>query len=144
MPNKDIYQKWEESGDLKDNLAVIQSLSRQGYSQKQIAEEFNMSESTLKSLKRKYSAFFAALKKGRRHVVVIAENELIKRVKSGDTIAIMYALKVYGGEFFQDQKEFITLKRREVELKEKESGNDIETVKIILERPNDSKNNDPS
>ena len=120
VPKKDIYEKWEESKDLNDNLAIVQSLSRQGFSQKEIAEEFNMSERTLLSLKNKHPALLAALKKGRRHLVVNAENALKKRVDSGDTVAIIYSLKVYGGEFFMDDKEFLRNKREEVKQKTRE------------------------
>jgi len=116
MPRKDTYQQWEADGDLTDNLVVMQSLSRQGYNMMEIAKAFDITDRTLRELKNKYTSVASALKKGRRHVVAYVENALMERIRSGDTIAIIYALKVYGGEFYQDQKEMISLRRREVEI----------------------------
>ena len=45
-----------------------------------------------------------AIKNGRLSVVAMCQNKLMERVSSGDTTAIIYALKVYGGEFFNDRK----------------------------------------
>ena len=34
----------------------------------------------------------------------MCQNKLMERVSNGDTTAIIYALKVYGGDFFNDRK----------------------------------------
>ncbi len=101
---KDLFEKWVESGEVENNLAVIQSLSMQGKSLAEIAECFDISKRTLINLKQKYPALEKAISQGRLTVVAMCQNKLMERVTSGDTTAIIYALKVYGGEFFNDRK----------------------------------------
>ena len=36
--------------------------------------------------------------------MAMCQNKLMERVSNGDTTAIIYALKVYGGDFFNDRK----------------------------------------
>ena len=151
MAKKDTYEQWREDGELNDNLAIIQSLSRQGFNHKQIGKELGITDKTLQRLQAKYPSVKSAIKKGRRHVVALAENALFSRIKAGDTISIIYALKVYGGEFFQDQKEMIEQRRREIDIKaqefefdkqkwEQENLTPTEPIEIILRR-DDGKNN---
>ena len=45
-----------------------------------------------------------AIETGRLSVVAMCQNKLMEKVTSGDTTAIIYALKIYGGEFFNDRK----------------------------------------
>ena len=45
-----------------------------------------------------------AIETGRLSVVAMCQNKLMEKVSSGDTTAIIYALKVYGGDFFNDRK----------------------------------------
>ena len=40
----------------------------------------------------------------------MCQNKLMEKVSSGDTIAIIYALKVYGGDFFNDRKASVEAK----------------------------------
>ena len=51
---KDEFEKWVESGDLENNLAVVQSLSMQGQSLDQIAKAFKISRRTLCYLQKKH------------------------------------------------------------------------------------------
>lgn len=101
---KDIFEQWVESGEVETNLAVVQSLSMQGKSITEIAEAFDISKRTLLYLQNKHPALLKAIKNGRLSVVAMCQNKLMERVSSGDTTAIIYALKVYGGEFFNDRK----------------------------------------
>ena len=84
---KDLFEKWVEAGEVENNLAIVQSLSMQGQSIDQIAKAFNISRRTLQYLQKEHPA----LKK------------LMEKVMNGDTTAIIYALKVYGGNFFNDR-----------------------------------------
>ena len=101
---KHLFEKWVESGEVENNLAVIQSLSMQGKNLTEIAECFDISKRTLINLKQKHPAIEQAISRGRLTVVAMCQNKLMERVSSGDTTAIIYALKVYGGEFFNDRK----------------------------------------
>ncbi len=101
---KDLFEKWVEAGEVENNLAILQSMSMQGQSMEQMAKGFNISRRTLQNLQKKHPAIGKAIKNGRLSVVAICQNKLMERVSSGDTTAIIYALKVYGGEFFNDRK----------------------------------------
>lgn len=101
---KDIFEQWIESGEVENNLAVIQSLSMQGKNTAEIAECFDISKRTLMYLQKKHPAISKAIKAGRLSVVAMCQNKLMERVSNGDTTAIIYALKIYGGDFFNDRK----------------------------------------
>lgn len=68
-----------------------------------------MSRRTLQYLQKKHPALKKTIESGRLSVVAMCQNKLMEKVMSGDTIAIIYALKVYGGDFFNDKK-FISAK----------------------------------
>ncbi len=101
---KDLFERWVESGEVENNLAIIQALSMQGKSMAEIAEAFEISRRTLQNLQKKHPALKKAISSGRLSVVAMCQNKLMERVASGDTTAIIYALKVYGGDFFNDRK----------------------------------------
>lgn len=100
----DLFEQWVESGEVENNLAIIQSLSMQGRSMEEIAKAFDISKRTLQNLQKAHPALEKAIKTGRLSVVAMCQNKLMERVSSGDTTAIIYALKVYGGDFFNDRK----------------------------------------
>ena len=104
MPKLDTFQKWIEDGDADSQLAIIQSLSMQGFSQKEISKEIGISDRTLRELVKKYPSVSSALKNGRKSVVALCQNKLMDKIQMGDTTAIIYALKVYGGEFFNSDR----------------------------------------
>ena len=120
MAKSSAYIEWEQSGELQEKLNVITSLSMQGLNHDNIGKEVGISGRQLRTLQKKHPPLASALKKGRLSVVAMAQSALMRRVADGDTTAIIYCLKVYGGEFFNDQKPFIELKRREVIVKEQE------------------------
>lgn len=101
---KDLFEQWVESGEVENNLAIIQSLSMQGKSMAEIADAFDISKRTLQYLQKEHPALEKAIRSGRLSVVAMCQNKLMERVSSGDTTAIIYALKVYGGDFFNDRK----------------------------------------
>lgn len=101
---KDLFEQWVEAGEVENNLAIIQSLSMQGKSMEEIADVFDITRRTLQKLQKEHPALEKAIKAGRLSVVAMCQNKLMERVSSGDTTAIIYALKVYGGDFFNDRK----------------------------------------
>jgi len=101
---KDLFEQWVESGEAENNLAIIQSLSMQGKSIAEIASAFDISKRTLQYLQKEHPALEKAIRSGRLSVVAMCQSKLMERVSSGDTTAIIYALKVYGGDFFNDRK----------------------------------------
>lgn len=103
---KDLFEKWVEAGVVENKLAIVQSLAMQGQSMAQIAEALEITRKTLHNLQIKHASLKKAIDTGRLTVVAICQNKLMERVNSGDTTAIIYALKVYGGDFFNDRKNF--------------------------------------
>lgn len=100
----DLFEKWVESGDIESNLAIVQSLSMQGKSLDEIAQVFSITRRALYNLQSKHPSLRKAIETGRLSVVAMCQNKLMEKVASGDTTAIIYALKVYGGDFFNDRK----------------------------------------
>jgi hypothetical protein len=101
---KDLFEQWIESGEVENNLPIVQSLAMQGKSMDEIAKVFDITRRTLQNLQKEHAALEKAIKNGRLAVVAMCQNKLMERVSSGDTTAIIYALKVYGGDFFNDRK----------------------------------------
>lgn len=102
--SKDLFEKWVEAGIVENNLAIVQSLSMQGQSMSQIAEALEVTRKTLQNLQKKHPSLKKAIDTGRLSVVAMCQNKLMEKVTQGDTTAIIYALKVYGGDFFNDRK----------------------------------------
>ena len=100
---KDLFEKWVEAGEVENNLAIVQSLAMQGQSIAQIAEAFGISRRTLQYLQKEHPSLKKAIERGRLTVVAMCQNKLMEKVMSGDTTATIYALKVYGGDFFNDR-----------------------------------------
>ena len=101
---KDLFEQWIESGEVENNLAIVQSLSMQGKSMEEIASAFDITRRTLQKLQKEHPALKKAIDSGRLSVVAMCQTKLMERVVNGDTTAIIYALKVYGGDFFNDRK----------------------------------------
>ena len=101
---KDLFEQWIESGDVENNLAIVQSLSMQGKSMEEIASAFDITRRTLQKLQKEHPALKKAIDSGRLSVVAMCQNKLMERVVNGVPTAIIYALKVYGGDFFNDRK----------------------------------------
>lgn len=101
---QDLFEQWIAAGTVENQLAVVQSLSMQGKSTAEIADVLDISKKTLMNLQRKHESLARAIQTGRLSVVAMCQNKLMEKVSSGDTTAIIYALKVYGGDFFNDRK----------------------------------------
>ena len=101
---KELFEQWIESGDAENNLAIVQSLSMQGKSMEEIASALDITRRTLQKLQKEHPALKKAIDSGRLSVVAMCQNKLMELVVNGDTTAIIYALKVYGGDFFNDRK----------------------------------------
>jgi hypothetical protein len=121
----DTYDKWVQSGDITNNLSIIQSLAMQGLSIEMIAKEIGIGERTLTRMIKNHPEAKAAVKKGRPLVVAKLQGMLMKRVEAEDTTAIIYALKVYGGDFFQDRLPDINISRAK---------NQIEAARLAFDR----------
>ncbi len=104
MGIKDTYQQWVEEGEAEEMLAIMQSLAMQGYTVDAIAKELGICERTLLRLQKEYPSVKSALKNGRRSVVALLQRSLVQRANEGDTTAIIYGLKIYGGEYFRKDK----------------------------------------
>ena len=133
---KDLFEKWVEAGVVENKLAIVQSLSMQGQPMAQIAEAIGVTRKTLQNLQNKHPALKKAIENGRLTVVAMCQNKLMEKVTQGDTIAIIYALKVYGGEFFNDRK---TLKKTDAD------GSSVSVqpqVQIYLPQQTDGDQND--
>ena len=106
VSKKDRVEEWRDEGVLDEKISLMRSLSMQGYTLKQIGEheEINLSERQIIRLMKKYNVMMSPIKKGRHHVVAFAQSALMKQIEAGNTTAIIYALKVYGGEFFKENK----------------------------------------
>lgn len=98
-----ILNKWHKDGVYDYNVQIIRSLSMQGASKMDIAKALHISVTGLQKMIRVDPIISDSIKYGRRMVVAKCQNALMERVSAGDTTAIIYALKVYGGGFFNDK-----------------------------------------
>lgn len=119
MSKKDRVEEWKDEGVLDEKINLMRSLSMQGYTLKQIGEheEINLSERQIIRLMKKYNVMMSPIKKGRHHVVAFAQSALMKQIELGNTTAIIYALKVYGGEFFKENKLELNLQKDEFDFR---------------------------
>ena len=65
---KDLFEQWVESGEVDNNLAIIQSLSMQGKSMAEIADVFEISRRTLKNHQKEHPPIEKAIRSGRLSV----------------------------------------------------------------------------
>ena len=98
---KGKYQEWLDP----DHLTLACGWAQDGLSEKQIAQNIGISESTLREWKKKYPAFSAALKRGKEVVDYAVENALLKKAIGGDTGAICFWLKNRRPDKWRDKPE---------------------------------------
>lgn len=118
---KDTYEKWVEEGSLESKLAVINVLAAQGLNMKDIAQAVGIQDRTLYKMQQRHSNVRDAIERGRVYVVAECHSYLMDQVRDGNITAIIYALKVYGGDFYNDRK------KQEVEVK-----GDVQQVHFYL------------
>lgn len=73
------YEEWVNNNEIQDKLILVEGWSRDGLTQKQIADNLGINVDTLIEYKKKYPAFSEALKKGKEVVDIEVENALLKR-----------------------------------------------------------------
>ena len=73
------YEEWVNNNEIKDKLVLVEGWSRDGLTQKQIADNLGINVDTLIEYKKKYPDFSEALKKGKEVVDIEVENALLKR-----------------------------------------------------------------
>lgn len=105
---KDTFEKWIAAGEVEGKLAIIQSLAMQGLTMEEIGKEMGISRRSMYNMQKEHPILKKTIEKGRLNVVALCQNKLMENVMNGDTSAIIYALKVYGGDFFNDRKNNIT------------------------------------
>ena len=76
--------KWEQ---VKNKLMLVEGWARDGLTDKQIANNLNISEDTFYEYKKRYSEFSESLKKGKEIVDYEVENALLKTALEGNTTA---------------------------------------------------------
>lgn len=82
------YEEWVNNNEIKDKLVLVEGWSRDGLTQKQIADNLGINVDTLIEYKKKYPDFSEALKKGKEVVDIEVENALLKR-------ALGYTITLY-------------------------------------------------
>ena len=103
MAKPDMFEEWVTEGVAEGNLSIVQSLSMQGKTLAEIGGHFNITERQICRLQNKHKSIKSAIKNGRANVVALCQSKLIENVKKGDVTSIIYALKIYGGAFFNDK-----------------------------------------
>lgn len=81
--------KWE---DIKNKLALVEGWAREGLTDKQIANNLDISTSTFYEYKNKYTEFSESLKKGKEIIDFEVENALLKNALDGNVTAQIYWL----------------------------------------------------
>ena len=105
-PGTNTYQKWEAQGEgeLERKLGIMRSKSQQGLNLDQIAKAVGISKRTLIEMKKRHKSVYHAIEMGREVVTAMAQGALVKKIQAGDTASIIYALKIYGGMFFRQDR----------------------------------------
>lgn len=95
------YKEWLET----DKLILLEGWARDGLTDKQIAKNIGIAESTLNEWKKKYSEFSKSLKKGKEVIDFEVENALLKNALKGDTTAQIFWLKNRKSKQWRDSRD---------------------------------------
>ena len=87
------YEEWEKEGNLNDKLLQVEAWTRDGLTDKQVANNLGISETVFYEYKEKYPEFAKSLKKGKEVVDIEVENALYKKAM-GYNASIKKAFKI--------------------------------------------------
>ncbi|MDE5617325.1 MAG: hypothetical protein K2I36_00535 [Ureaplasma sp.] len=121
---KDLYTKWNEEGQLQENLIIISMLVKSGITERQIAKYYLISFDEIKLLKKKYFDFAYALDK---------DNicELVECFKTLKQVAHGYSKKIPRKQFYKNRKGEDKATLQEVDAWFEP---DVKSVQYILEK----------
>lgn len=89
----DTYKSWRRDEVLNDKLLMMEGLTREGATNKQVAEALGIHENTLGNMKVNYRDVSEALRKGRELVDYAVENSLLRKALAGDVTAQTFWLR---------------------------------------------------
>lgn len=120
----DLYVKWNEQGELRENLQVISMLIKSGFTEKHIAKYYQISVENLKQLKKQYFDFAYAFDKDNIDILVQCFKTLIKVSKG-------YTKKIPRKQFYKNRKgeDKYTLTETDVWYEP-----DVKSVTYVLEK----------
>lgn len=98
---KIMMGEWEE----KDNLLLLESWSRDGLTEVQIAGNIGISARTLLNWKKKSIPIFLALKRGKEVADYQIENALFKSALEGNVTAMIFWLKNRRPDKWRDKQD---------------------------------------
>lgn len=144
------YEEWVNNNEIKDKLVLVEGWSRDGLTQKQIADNLGINVDTLIEYKKKYPDFSEALKKGKEVVDIEVENALLKKAL-GYTIMLRKQKVTKDGDVVDIEEEvhippdttaqiFWLKNRRKQQWRDKvevEKGESIQKIEIINDLPKD-------
>lgn len=100
-PNKGKYHEWTTY----EGLMIVQGWARDGLSNKQIAHNIGINESTFYEWQNKHSQFSEAVKKGKEVIDREVENALYNRAMEGDSTSMIFWLKNRKPNDWNDRKQ---------------------------------------
>ena len=95
---KGKYEKWLEP----ENLVRLHGWKLQGLTDEQIADKIGIAHRTFERWKKEHSQIRQAIKGGKEVATFIIENELFKKAKSGNVVAMIFWLKNNYREKYSD------------------------------------------
>lgn len=127
------YKEWLEP----DKLILLEGWARDGLTDKQIAKNIGIAESTLNEWKKKYSEFSKSLKKGKEVVDFEVENALLKNALKGDTTAQIFWLKNRKAMQWRDSRDRADKQDKLMQAQIDKMQADAELAKLKVEQAKD-------
>lgn len=127
------YKEWLE----QDKLILLEGWARDGLTDKQIAKNIGIAESTLNEWKKKYSEFSKSLKKGKEVIDFEVENALLKNALKGDTTAQIFWLKNRKAMQWRDSRDRADKQDKLMQAQIDKMQADAELAKMKVEQAKD-------